>query len=51
MEFKGNAEIPVSCPTSSLRAEKGVVRCPSGPGFGVTLDPDFVAKATPMAVG
>ena len=46
MEFKGNAEIPVSCATSSLKAEKGVVRCPSGPGFGVTLDPGFISKAT-----
>jgi len=46
MEFKGNADIPVSCTTSSLKAENGVVRCPSGPGFGVTLDPAFVAKAT-----
>jgi len=45
MEFKGNVSIPVSCATSSLKAEKGVVRCPSGPGFGVTLDPAFVAKA------
>ena len=48
MEFKGNADIPVSCATSSLKAEKGVVRCPSGPGFGVTLDPAFVTKATAM---
>jgi L-alanine-DL-glutamate epimerase-like enolase superfamily enzyme len=51
MEFKGNVDIPVTCATSSLKAEKGVVRCPSGPGFGVTLDPDFVAKATPMKAG
>ena len=45
MEFKGNAEIPVSCESSSLKATNGVVKCPTGPGFGVTLDPDFVAKA------
>jgi L-alanine-DL-glutamate epimerase-like enolase superfamily enzyme len=48
MEFKGNADIPVTCETSSLKAEKGIVRCPSGPGFGVTIDRDFVAKATSM---
>jgi L-alanine-DL-glutamate epimerase-like enolase superfamily enzyme len=45
MEFKGNTDLPVECPTSSLRCEKGVVRCPSGPGFGVRVDPDFVKKA------
>lgn len=45
MEFKGNTDLPVACDTSSLRCEQGRVRCPSGPGFGVTLDPDWVAKA------
>jgi L-alanine-DL-glutamate epimerase-like enolase superfamily enzyme len=44
MEFKGNASIPVHCPTSSLKAENGVVRCPDGPGFGVTIDPDFIKR-------
>jgi len=44
-EFKGDATIPVSCPTSSLKCEKGMVRCPTGPGFGVTIDPDFVRRA------
>jgi L-alanine-DL-glutamate epimerase-like enolase superfamily enzyme len=50
MEFKGNASIPVSCPTSSLKSEGGVVKAPTGPGFGVTLDPDFVAKAKVITV-
>jgi L-alanine-DL-glutamate epimerase-like enolase superfamily enzyme len=45
MEFKGNADLPVDCATSSLRCEKGVVRCPSGPGFGVRLDPAFVKNS------
>ncbi|HLJ97931.1 MAG TPA: mandelate racemase/muconate lactonizing enzyme family protein, partial [Gemmataceae bacterium] len=31
MEFKGNTDLPVECPTSSLRCEKGIVRCPTGP--------------------
>lgn len=44
-EFKGNATIPVSCATSSLKCENGMVRCPTDPGFGVTIDPDFVKKA------
>jgi L-alanine-DL-glutamate epimerase-like enolase superfamily enzyme len=46
MEFKGNAELPVACKTSSMRCEKGMVRCPSGHGFGVTVDAGFVKKAT-----
>lgn len=46
MEFKGNTDLPVECATSSLRCENGIVRCPSGPGFGVTIDPEFVKKAT-----
>lgn len=41
-EFKGNAEVPVSSPTSSLKPENGIVRIPTGPGFGVTIDPAFV---------
>jgi L-alanine-DL-glutamate epimerase-like enolase superfamily enzyme len=48
MEFKGNASVPVSCTTSSLKCEKGQVRCPTGVGFGVTVDPEFVKKAEPV---
>jgi L-alanine-DL-glutamate epimerase-like enolase superfamily enzyme len=48
MEFKGNAALPVSCATSSLKCEKGQVRCPTGVGFGVTVDPEFVKKAEPV---
>jgi L-alanine-DL-glutamate epimerase-like enolase superfamily enzyme len=50
-EFKGDATIPVSCPTSSLKCENGLVRCPTGPGFGVTIDPDFVKKAHVVKAG
>lgn len=46
MEFKGNTSVPVSSETSSLRCEAGRVRCPTGPGFGVTIDPAFVKRAT-----
>ncbi|MDN3686335.1 mandelate racemase/muconate lactonizing enzyme family protein [Cyclobacterium jeungdonense] len=43
-EFKGfNNEIPLESPTSSLSSEGGKVTVPTGPGLGVTLDPDFVA--------
>ncbi len=46
MEFKGNAALPVTCATSPLKSINGVVRCPSGPGFGVTIDPAYVKAAT-----
>jgi L-alanine-DL-glutamate epimerase-like enolase superfamily enzyme len=48
-EYKGRGDsLPVSSDTSSLRSEKGLLRVPSGPGLGVTIDPAFVGKATPL---
>jgi L-alanine-DL-glutamate epimerase-like enolase superfamily enzyme len=44
-EFKGDTDIPVSSPTSSLKCERGMIRVPSGPGFGVTIDPAYVRAA------
>ncbi|MGH9363478.1 MAG: mandelate racemase/muconate lactonizing enzyme family protein, partial [Thermoanaerobaculia bacterium] len=44
-EFKGESEVPLACATSSLRCENGVVRVPSGPGFGVDIEADFVRRA------
>jgi L-alanine-DL-glutamate epimerase-like enolase superfamily enzyme len=46
-EFKEfNNELPYHCATSSLRSDdNGVIQVPSGPGFGVEIDPDFLAKA------
>jgi L-alanine-DL-glutamate epimerase-like enolase superfamily enzyme len=44
-EFKGESDIPFSCDTSSLKCRDGMVRVPSGPGFGITIDPEFVRKA------
>jgi L-alanine-DL-glutamate epimerase-like enolase superfamily enzyme len=44
-EYKGPSGIPVTCATSSLVPKDGVVRVPSGPGFGYTIDPDFVRQA------
>ncbi|HSH20713.1 MAG TPA: mandelate racemase/muconate lactonizing enzyme family protein [Draconibacterium sp.] len=44
-EFKGfNTEIPMECKTSSLESKDGVVTVPSGPGLGIDIDPDFIAK-------
>jgi L-alanine-DL-glutamate epimerase-like enolase superfamily enzyme len=48
-EFKGfNKEIPLECQTSSLSSDDGAITVPSGPGFGVTVDPDFVKKHVPI---
>jgi L-alanine-DL-glutamate epimerase-like enolase superfamily enzyme len=44
-EYKGSADIPVSSASSSLKVEGGMVRVPSGPGFGITIDPAFVREA------
>jgi L-alanine-DL-glutamate epimerase-like enolase superfamily enzyme len=44
-EFKGDTDVPVTSDTSSLKVEAGVVKVPSGPGFGVTIDPTFVREA------
>ncbi len=44
-EFKGfNTEIPLTCETSSLESDSGIVTVPSGPGSGIEIDPDFIAK-------
>ena len=51
MEFKGNTDLPVNCATSSLKCDRGCVRCPSGTGFGVTLDAKFVGRATKLESG
>ena len=44
-EFKGNTQLPLHCDTSSLKCENGAVRVPSGPGYGITIDPDFLRRA------
>jgi L-alanine-DL-glutamate epimerase-like enolase superfamily enzyme len=44
-EFKGfNNDIPLECPTSDLQSHGGTVKVPTGPGLGVEIDPDFIAK-------
>jgi L-alanine-DL-glutamate epimerase-like enolase superfamily enzyme len=47
-EFKEfNNDLPYSCPTSTLRSDDdGVIKVPTGPGLGVTIDPAYVAKHT-----
>ena len=45
-EFKEfNSELPYHCATSSLRSDAdGVIKVPTGPGFGVEIDPDFLKR-------
>lgn len=44
-EFKGfNKEIPLTCKTSSLTSEEGMISVPTGPGNGIDIDPDYVKK-------
>jgi L-alanine-DL-glutamate epimerase-like enolase superfamily enzyme len=47
-EFKEfNNDLPYSCPTSTLRSDDdGVIKVPTGPGLGVTIDPTYVEKHT-----
>lgn len=42
---KGLSKIPFECDTSPLTCVDGIMRVPSGPGFGIDLDPDWVKKA------
>jgi L-alanine-DL-glutamate epimerase-like enolase superfamily enzyme len=50
-EFKGfNRSIPLECATSNLESADGVVTVPSGPGLGVEIDPEFIAKHKPLTV-
>jgi L-alanine-DL-glutamate epimerase-like enolase superfamily enzyme len=44
-EFKGDSDIPAGGETSSLKCENGIIRVPSGPGFGITIDPVFIREA------
>jgi L-alanine-DL-glutamate epimerase-like enolase superfamily enzyme len=51
-EYKGRDEgLPVSSETSPLVSVKGLLKVPTGPGLGVTIDPSFVNKAAPVGDG
>jgi L-alanine-DL-glutamate epimerase-like enolase superfamily enzyme len=44
-EFKGlRTSVPFDCRTSPLKVVRGRIKVPTGPGFGVDLDPAWVAK-------
>jgi L-alanine-DL-glutamate epimerase-like enolase superfamily enzyme len=49
-EYKGpNRDIPYEVSPGDLDAVEGVIPVPTGPGLGVTLDPDWVAKSEVLA--
>ena len=44
-EFKGlRTSVPFECRTSPLKVVDGRIKVPTGPGFGVDIDPAWVAK-------
>jgi len=44
-EFKDlSKNLPFECKTSTITSVDGVVKIPSGPGLGVTIDPEYVKK-------
>jgi L-alanine-DL-glutamate epimerase-like enolase superfamily enzyme len=44
-EFKGfKTDTVYECKTSPLKSVQGMVKVPTGPGLGVVIDPDFIAK-------
>ena len=46
-EFKGTDDsLPVTSDSSPLTSVKGILKVPTGPGLGVTIDPAYVKKAT-----
>ena len=44
-EFKGfNPNIPIQCETSNLTTNNGSIKVPTGPGSGIEIDPEYIAK-------
>jgi L-alanine-DL-glutamate epimerase-like enolase superfamily enzyme len=48
-EFKGlRTHVKFECKTSPLLVENGKIKVPTGPGSGVDIDPDFIARHKPV---
>jgi L-alanine-DL-glutamate epimerase-like enolase superfamily enzyme len=48
-EFKGfSGNLPMEIPTSDLQVRDGKIKVPTGPGLGVIIDPDYIAKHKPI---
>jgi len=49
LEFKGlRTNVEFECKTSPLLVEDGKIKVPTGPGSGVDIDPDFIARHEPV---
>jgi L-alanine-DL-glutamate epimerase-like enolase superfamily enzyme len=49
-EYKGTDEsLPVSSDTSPLTSVNGMLKVPTGPGLGVTIDPAFLRRAVGLS--
>ncbi len=50
-EFKGyRTHVKFECKTSPLKVVNGKIKVPTGPGFGVDFDPDWVARHRPVTL-
>ena len=50
-EFKTlNTQVKYECKTSPLKVVRGKIQVPTGPGFGVDLDPQWVARHKPVSL-
>jgi L-alanine-DL-glutamate epimerase-like enolase superfamily enzyme len=48
-EFKGSkTDVRFECGTSPLQVTGGKIKVPTGPGFGVDIDPEWVSKHQPV---
>ena len=48
-EFKGTSNVPIECDSSTLRPQRGEVTVPTGPGYGITIDPEYIRKSELMS--
>jgi L-alanine-DL-glutamate epimerase-like enolase superfamily enzyme len=50
-EFKGlQTAVPFECRTSPLKVVGGKIKVPTGPGLGVEIDPEFIARHRAVTV-
>ncbi|MGE5570697.1 MAG: mandelate racemase/muconate lactonizing enzyme family protein [Rhodospirillales bacterium] len=50
-EFKGlQTQVRYECKTSPLKVVKGKLKVPTGPGFGVEFDPEWVKRHQPVTL-
>ncbi|MDR0796211.1 MAG: mandelate racemase/muconate lactonizing enzyme family protein [Tannerella sp.] len=48
-EFKRfDTRVVYECPTAPPKVENGIMKAPTGPGMGVMIDPEFIAKHEAM---